>query len=78
MSVLAIQFFRSRRDLFLENQVPWQQLSILRQSRPQARFAASDRLFWVIAAALAGMEAGADPCSARNHCAMASSRIQSI
>jgi hypothetical protein len=48
LSVLATQFFRSRRDPLLENLALRQQLAVLRQRRPQPRLAASDRLFWVV------------------------------
>jgi len=47
-SCLACQLFRSRRDLLLENLALRQQLAVLKQRRPQARLAASDRLFWVL------------------------------
>jgi hypothetical protein len=46
--ILAIDFFRSRRDLLLENLAIRQQLAVLKQKRPQPRFAASDRFFWVM------------------------------
>jgi transposase InsO family protein len=46
--ILAIDFFRSRRDLLLEDLALRQQLAVLRQRRPQPRFAASDRFFWVM------------------------------
>jgi putative transposase len=48
LAIMAIQIFRSRRDLLLENLALRQQLAVLRQRHPQPRFAASDRLFWVI------------------------------
>ena len=48
LSILATQFFRSRRDLLLENLALRHQLAVLRQKHPQSRFAASDRLFWVM------------------------------
>jgi len=41
-------FFRSRRDLFLENLALRQQLAVLKRWHPQPRLAVSDRLFWVI------------------------------
>jgi hypothetical protein len=47
LSILVTQFFRSRRDLLLENLALRQQLSVLSERHPQPRFAASDRLFWV-------------------------------
>ena len=46
-SVLASQFFRSRRELLLENLALRQQLAVLRRRRPQPPFSARDRLFWV-------------------------------
>jgi putative transposase len=48
LSTLPIRFFRSRRDLLLENLALRQQLAVLRQRRPQPRFATPDRLFWVV------------------------------
>lgn len=48
LSALASQFFRSRRDLLLENLALRQQLAILRRRHPQPRFAPSDRFFWVM------------------------------
>jgi transposase InsO family protein len=39
---------RSRRDLLLENMALRQQLAVLRQRHPQPRFAAFDKLFWVL------------------------------
>jgi putative transposase len=44
---VAFGFFRSRRDLLLENIALRQQLAVLRTRHPQPRFAASDRLFWL-------------------------------
>src|SRR5580698_8222034 len=46
--VLVTQLFRSRRDLLLENLALRQQLAVLKQRRPQPRFASSDRLFWMV------------------------------
>ena len=46
LSVLAIRFFHSRRDLLLENLALRQQLAVLKVRQP--RFAASDKLFWVM------------------------------
>ena len=46
--ILAIDFFRSRSELLLENLALRQQLAVLRQRRPQPRFAASDRFFRVM------------------------------
>ena len=48
LSTLLTRFFRSRRDLLLENLALRQQLAVLRRKPPQPRFAASDRLFWVM------------------------------
>jgi putative transposase len=45
--VLLVESVSSRRDLLLENLALRQQLAVLRQRRPQPRFAASDRLFWM-------------------------------
>jgi putative transposase len=48
LPVLAIRFFRSRRDLLLENLALRQQLAVLKLRHPQPRFAASDKWFWVM------------------------------
>jgi putative transposase len=48
LSAVLLQFFRSRRDLLLENLALRQQPAVLRARHPQPRFSASDRLFWVI------------------------------
>jgi putative transposase len=48
LSVLATRFYRSRRDLLLENLALRQQLAVLKVRYRQPRFAASDKLFWVI------------------------------
>ena len=48
LAIMAIQIFRSRRDLLLENLALRQQLAVLKQRHPQPRFAATDRLFWLI------------------------------
>lgn len=45
---LAIGFCRSRRDLLLENLALRQQLTVLKQRRPQPRFGACDRTLWVM------------------------------
>jgi transposase InsO family protein len=45
---LIVQSCHSRRDLLLENLALRQQLAILKQRHPQPRFAASDKMFWVI------------------------------
>lgn len=46
--VLLFQSARSRRDLLLENLALRQQLAVLKQRHPQPRFAAPDKLFWLI------------------------------
>ena len=46
--VLIVRFFRSRRELLMENLALRQQLAVLKRRRPQPRLAATDRLFWVI------------------------------
>jgi putative transposase len=46
--VLVFRSVCSRRDLLLENLALRQQLGVLKQRHPQPRFAATDRLFWVI------------------------------
>jgi hypothetical protein len=48
LPLLATRFFRSRRDLLLENLALRQQLAVLKVRRPQPRFAPSDKLFWVM------------------------------
>jgi hypothetical protein len=60
LSTLPARFFCSRSDLLLENLALRQQREVLRQRRPQPRFAASDRLFWVMLPWLEWMEAGFD------------------
>ena len=46
--ILLVQSVGSRRDLLLENLALRQQLGVLKQRHPQPRFAAPDKLFWVI------------------------------
>jgi hypothetical protein len=46
--VLLLQSVRSRHDLLLENLALRQQLAVLKRRHPQPRFAAPDKLFWVI------------------------------
>src|ERR1019366_1225351 len=46
--VLANRSFHARRDLLLENVALRQQLGALKGRRPRIRFAASDKLFWVM------------------------------
>lgn len=48
MIVLFARLFCSRRDLQLENLALRQQLAVLGRKHSQPRFAASDRLFWVL------------------------------
>ena len=48
LSIICARFFRSRRDLLLENLALRQQLAVLKQKHPQPRFALSDKLFWVM------------------------------
>jgi hypothetical protein len=48
LPVPVIVFFRSRRDLLLENFALRQQLAVLKRRDPRPRLAVSDRLFWVI------------------------------
>jgi hypothetical protein len=48
LSVLPVRFFHSRHGLLLENLALRQQLEVLSRRRPHPRFAASDRIFWVI------------------------------
>jgi hypothetical protein len=45
---LVVRLFLSRRELLTENLALRQQLTVLKRQRPQARYAAPDRLFWVI------------------------------
>ena len=46
--VLLVMSARSRRNLLLENLALRQQLGVLKQKHPQTRFAAPDKLFWVM------------------------------
>jgi transposase InsO family protein len=46
--VLLVRSVRSRCDLLLENLALRQQLAVLKQRYPQPRFAAPDKIFWVI------------------------------
>jgi hypothetical protein len=45
--LLIVGSLRSRRDLILENLSLRQRLTVLSRRRPQPRFSASDRLFWI-------------------------------
>src|ERR1035438_944234 len=44
---LSARFFRSRRELLLENLALRHQLGLFKQKHPQPRFAILDKLFWV-------------------------------
>ena len=46
--VVFTRFFRSRRDLLLENLALRQQLDVLKQKHPQPRFSLPDKFFWVM------------------------------
>ena len=46
--VLSPRFFRSRRDLLLENLALRQQRGVFKQKYPQPRFTLPDKLFWVM------------------------------
>jgi hypothetical protein len=46
--VLLVRSVFSRGELLLENLALRQQLAVLKQRHPQPRFAAPDRMFWVI------------------------------
>ena len=48
LPVPVILFFRSRRDLLLENFALRQQLAVLKRRDPRPRMAVSDRLFWML------------------------------
>jgi len=48
LAVLFTRFFRSRRNLLLENLALRQQLSVFKQRHPQLRLVPSDKLFWVM------------------------------
>jgi putative transposase len=48
LPVPVIRFFRSRRDLLLENFALRQQLAVLKRRHSHPRLAVTDRLFWVI------------------------------
>src|SRR5271168_2045572 len=47
LAVPVIGFFRSRRDLLLENLALRQQLAVLKRRHSRPRLAVIDRLFWV-------------------------------
>ena len=46
--VLAVRSVHSRRNLLLENLALRQQLCLVKEQNPHVRFAAPDKLFWVI------------------------------
>jgi len=48
LPVPVIRFFRSRRDLLLENLALRQQLAVLKRRHSHPRVAITDRVFWVI------------------------------
>ena len=48
LTIPALHFFRSRRDLLLENLALRQQLGVFERKHPKPRFRPSDRLFWVL------------------------------
>ena len=48
LTAVSVGFFRSRRDLLLENLALRQQLAVLKAKHPQPHLAAPDRLFWLV------------------------------
>ena len=48
LTAVSVGFFRSRRDLLLENLALRQQLAVLTQRHPQPRLTVPDRLFWLV------------------------------
>jgi hypothetical protein len=79
LPVPVIGFFRSRRDLLLENFALRQQLAVLKRRHSHPRLAVTDRLFWVIITALLVPVAGdIDSRSAGDRCAMAPGRFQAV
>src|ERR1035438_2383719 len=48
LSIVPTRFFRSRRDLLLENLALRQQLGVFKRKHPRPRFSATDKLFWVM------------------------------
>jgi hypothetical protein len=79
LPVPVIGFFRSRRDLLLENFALRQQLAVLKRRHSHPRLAVTDRLFWVIITALLVPVAGdIDSRSAGDRCAMAPGRLQAV
>src|ERR1035441_5338779 len=55
LSIVPTRFFRSRCDLLLENLALRQQLGVFKRKHPGARFAATDKLFWVMLRRLCGL-----------------------
>ena len=47
LPAFSLRFFRSRRDLLLENLALRQQLAVLTRRHPKPSLAAPDRLFWI-------------------------------
>jgi hypothetical protein len=76
--VPVIMFFRSRRDLLLENLALRQQLAVLKRRRSHPRLAVTDRLSGDIAALLAPVAGDIDSRSAGDRCAMAPGRLQAV
>ena len=77
--VLLVRSVRSRRDLLLENWHLRQQLAVLRQRHPHPRFAASDKLFWVILRRFwPGWKRALVTRPAGDSCSLASGRIQVV
>jgi transposase InsO family protein len=48
LSIVPTRFFRSRCDLLIENLALRQQLGVFKRKHPGPRFAATDKLFWVM------------------------------
>jgi hypothetical protein len=48
LPALATRFFRSRRNVLLENLALGQQLAVLKRRHRQPRFGPSEKLFWAI------------------------------
>jgi len=48
LPIISVRFFRSRRDLLLENLALRQQLGVFKKRHPQPRFAVCDKFFRVI------------------------------
>jgi hypothetical protein len=79
LSVPVIVFFRSRRDLLLENFARRQQLAVLKRRYPRPRLAVSGQTFLGdIAPVLVSPEASTDCRSTGNGGAMAPRRLQTL